>query len=56
MGAAIAEDVARQKRQLRDYIGKQFVDHCLEEVAAEKVRCALAARDTDGLNQCARLD
>jgi hypothetical protein len=45
-------DIDKQKRQLRDYLKKQFLEQCLDKTPGAVVKCGLKARDHQQLAAC----
>lgn len=48
----LVETLARVKRAYRDGLAERFVGRCQAQLSPAEVRCALAARDEAGLDQC----
>jgi hypothetical protein len=46
------KDIERQKSELREYLGKEFVDKCVAELPEAHVACALKARTKDDIAKC----
>lgn len=55
-GGAVSEEAKKnleaQKKEMTDYLEKDFMKYCLEELPRPQVECALKARSLEAASKC----